>query len=101
MPQKLGQLVAAHLERKELTDALLSRGGHPPNELGPERGVSVLIRRRGDNVLYFCGVPVVQELDHVEELGLLAADAGQEKLLLGFGESHDWQYSHSGYLCWW
>jgi hypothetical protein len=45
----------------------------------------------------------------VEELGLLAADAGQEKLHLSLGEPHCWPFDleprrphgHSGYLRWW
>jgi hypothetical protein len=33
VPQKLGQFAVAHLERKELMDALLATGGQPPHEL--------------------------------------------------------------------
>jgi hypothetical protein len=45
--QKLGWLAVAHLERKELADALRSGGGQPPHQLCPQRGVGVSFRRRG------------------------------------------------------
>jgi hypothetical protein len=51
VPQKLGWLAVAHLEREELADALLSRGGPSPHKLGPQRGVGVSFGRRGDDVL--------------------------------------------------
>jgi hypothetical protein len=69
---------------------LLSRRGQPPYELGPQRGVRVSFVWRGDDNLYFCGIPVVQLRVYMEELGLLAADAVQEKLCLGLDEP---QYS--------
>jgi hypothetical protein len=56
VPQKVGWLEVAHLERKELADVLLSRRGQPPHHLGPQRGVGV---SRSDDILYFCRVPVV------------------------------------------
>jgi hypothetical protein len=75
MSEKLGRLAVAHfIERKELTDALLFRG-HPPQQLGPQRGVEVSFRRRGD-IIYFRGVLVVQLRDHVVELDFLVDDAG-------------------------
>jgi hypothetical protein len=53
-------LMAAHiLKHKDLGDALLSQGEMLPHELGPQCGVGVLIRRRGD-VLYLHGVLMVQ-----------------------------------------
>jgi hypothetical protein len=52
--------------------------------------VGVSFRRRGDDVLYFCGVPVVQLRDHVAELGQLATDAGQGELRLRLDEPHYW-----------
>jgi hypothetical protein len=36
----------------------------------------------------------------VDELGLLAADGGQEKLRLGLGEPNGWPHGHSRYLRW-
>jgi hypothetical protein len=48
-------------------DALLSRGGQPPYEFGSQRGVRVSLGRRGDDVLYFCGIPVVQLRDYVKK----------------------------------
>jgi hypothetical protein len=59
--EKLGRLAVAYLlELKELKDASLSRGGQPLHQ----RGVGVLFRWRGDDVLYFRGVPIVQLRDH-------------------------------------
>jgi hypothetical protein len=51
VPQKLGRLTFNHLERKELADSLLSRGGQPPQERGPQRGAGVLFGWSGDDVL--------------------------------------------------
>jgi hypothetical protein len=73
--------------------------GQQPHQLSPQRGVGVSFQQRGDDVLYSRGVPVVQLLDHIAELGLLAADASQGKLCLAWanytvgrsaqsGESH-------------
>jgi hypothetical protein len=91
VPQELGWLTVAHLlERKELADALHSRGGQLPHELGPQCGVGVSFGQRGESAHYFCGISVVQLLDHVEEFGHLASDAGQEKLHLGLGKPHSW-----------
>jgi hypothetical protein len=64
VPEKLGRLAVVHLEREELADALLSRGVQTRHVLGPQRGVGVSLQRRGDDVLYFRGIPVVQLLDH-------------------------------------
>jgi hypothetical protein len=86
VPLNLGRLVDAHLlEPKELEAALLSGGGQPPHQFGPHRCVGVMFRWRGD-ILHFRGIPVVQLLDHITELYLFAADAGQGKLCLGLGE---------------
>jgi hypothetical protein len=61
VPEKLGRLAVAHLlERKELADALLSQGEQPPRQLGPQCGVQVSFRWRGDDVFYFRGILVVQ-----------------------------------------
>ena len=107
--EKLGWLAIAHLlESKELADALFYRGGQPPHQLGPQGGVGVSFWQKDNDILYPRGVPVVQLRDHIAELGLLAADAGQGKLCLGSGEPHGWSlgpelresHGHSGYFCW-
>jgi hypothetical protein len=109
VPQKLWWLAVAHLfKRKELADASLSLQGQPPHLLGPQHGVGVLLRQRDDDILYFCSVLVVQLWDHMAELCLFTADAGQGKLCLGLGEPQGWPLSpeqwkprgHSGYLRW-
>jgi hypothetical protein len=59
--EKMRHLAVAHLlERKELADAFLPLGGAPPHELGPQRGVGVSFRWRGDDILYFRCVPLGQ-----------------------------------------
>jgi lipoate-protein ligase A len=108
MSKELGRLTVAHLlEREYMADALLSRGAQPPYELGPQRGVRVSFGRRGDYILYICGIPMVQLRDYVAELGLLAVDADLGKLRLVLGEPHGWPlgpegrepHRHSRYLC--
>jgi hypothetical protein len=42
----------------------------------------------------------VQLRDYLEELYILAADAGHEKLRLGLGEPHGWPHGYSRYLRW-
>jgi hypothetical protein len=81
VPQELRWLMVAHLERKELVDVLLSRGGQPPHELGLQCGVGALLGQGDDDVLQFYGSLVVQLRDNVEELGLLAADAGHKNCI--------------------
>jgi hypothetical protein len=67
VPQKLGRFTDAHLlESNELAEAFLSGVDQPHKDLGLQRGVRVSFGRRGDDILYFCGVPVVQLLDYVE-----------------------------------
>jgi hypothetical protein len=109
MSKKLGGLAVAHvLKRKEVAVALLSRGGQPPHQLHPERGVVVSLQRRGDDIPYFRGVPVVQLQDHTVELGFLDADAGQGKLCLILGNHEAGRscperrksHGHSGYFRW-
>jgi hypothetical protein len=93
MPEKLRRFAVSHLfERKELVNAMLSGGGEPPDELVPQRGVSVSFWRGGDDVLNLRGVPVVQLRDNLVKHGRLAADARQEELRLGLGEPHSWSF---------
>jgi hypothetical protein len=95
------------LEREELVSALLSGGGQPVQQLGPQFRVGVMLGWGGDYVLYLCGVPVVQLKDNMIEFGSLIADAGQRELSLGLGEPQGWPigperqkaYCHSRYLC--
>jgi hypothetical protein len=83
--QELGWLMVTHfLKHKELADVLLSRGRQLPYELGPQHGVWVSFGQRGDDILYSCGIPVVQLRDYVEVLGLLASDVGQENCALAW-----------------
>lgn len=87
--EKLRRLAIAHLlESKKLEDALFYRRGQPPHQLGPQRGAGVSFWRKDNDILYSRGIPVAQLQDHMAELGLLAADAGQGKLCLGSGEPH-------------
>jgi hypothetical protein len=60
VPQELRRLVIAHLfEGENPVSALLSREGQPFQQLGPQLGVWVLLRRRDDDVLHLCGVSLV------------------------------------------
>jgi hypothetical protein len=70
VPQGVGRL-----ECEDLVSALLSGGGQPIQQLGPQLCVGILLGRRGDDVLYLCGVPVVQLRDDVVERRSLVADA--------------------------
>jgi hypothetical protein len=54
---------------------MIYSGGEQPHQLGPQRGVGFSFWRRGNDILYSRGTPVVQLRDHIAELGLLAADA--------------------------
>jgi hypothetical protein len=53
MIKKLGWLVVAHFECKELVDALFFWGGQPFHQFGLQRGVRVTLRWGGDDALYF------------------------------------------------
>jgi hypothetical protein len=50
---------------------------------------------RGDDVLHFRGVALVQLQDHVAEL-VIATDAGRGKLRLGLAEPHSWSAGQNG-----
>jgi hypothetical protein len=69
---------------KELADALLSRRGQLPRELGLQCGVGALFRWRGDNVLQFRGASLVQLRNNVKEFEPLAVDTGEKKIALQF-----------------
>jgi hypothetical protein len=59
--QKLRRLAIAHLlERENPVSALLPREGQPFQQLSPQLGVWVLLRRGGVDVLHLCGVSLVQ-----------------------------------------
>jgi hypothetical protein len=109
VPQEQGRLTVAYrLEREELANALPSGGGHPVQQLGPQLCMGIRLRRRGDDVLHLCGLPVAQLGDDVVELRSFVADACQSELCLHLGEPHGWPlsperlkpYGHSGYLRW-
>lgn len=78
MPQELRRFTVTHLlDRDELVDALLLRGGQPPHELGPERGVGIMFGRRGDDVRDACRITLVQLRDCVIKFRLFVSDVGQ------------------------
>jgi hypothetical protein len=73
VPQELGRLTVSH--HKTLLNALLFRSTQPAQQFGPQRGVGVLLPQRGEYVLHFCGVTVVQLRDRMIEFCPVIADA--------------------------
>jgi hypothetical protein len=77
---KLGRFAVTHLECEELADALLFGGQQTRHQFGFKRDVRVKFPLKGDDILYFGGVPVVLLRNHTVELGFFAADGGHGKL---------------------